>query len=255
MILPLAKELMKNVTGKLSALEKKGYFAFGRELAGVAERIVEHYSPEDVRKFGEAVSSILDTVRAVTQPEVLAIASHATSAVQQAATTEPIGLLGVVRATRSDDVGRGLAVLMEVLRRVGHGVDSLSAKAEPSKPKLRPRSPQPAACAVPAKPAAAATVIDGVAFGADGHLVDAAQWTRSLAETLASAQGVQLSEAHWKVIDFVRADFAGTKASPNIRRITQGMGLNTKDLYALFPKAPGRTLAKIAGVPKPAGCL
>ncbi|MDX2014742.1 MAG: TusE/DsrC/DsvC family sulfur relay protein [Myxococcaceae bacterium] len=45
------------------------------------------------------------------------------------------------------------------------------------------------------------------------------------------------------------------KASPNIRRITQGTTLTTKDVYALFPKAPARTVSKIAGLPKPAGCL
>jgi dissimilatory sulfite reductase related protein len=43
--------------------------------------------------------------------------------------------------------------------------------------------------------------------------------------------------------------------SPNIRRITLELGVSTKDVYALFPKAPARTIAKIAGIPKPAGCL
>jgi hypothetical protein len=51
---------------------------------------------------------------------------------------------------------------------------------------------------------------------------------------------------------FARADFED-RVSPNIRRITQAPGVTTKDIYALFPKAPGAHIAKIAGLPKPAG--
>ncbi len=56
-------------------------------------------------------------------------------------------------------------------------------------------------------------------------------------------------------MDFARKDFLENKASPNIRRLTQGTSLATKDIYALFPKAPARTIAKIAGIPKPTGCI
>lgn len=64
-----------------------------------------------------------------------------------------------------------------------------------------------------------------------------------------------MDEARWAVVRFARADFEATKTSPNIRRLTQGTNLATRDLYALFPKAPARTVAKIAGIPKPAGCI
>ena len=79
--------------------------------------------------------------------------------------------------------------------------------------------------------------------------------TRALAVTIAAAQGVTLDEARWKVVDFARAEFEKAGVSPNVRRITQGAALSTKDLYALFPKAPARTVARIAGIPKPAGCI
>jgi len=98
-------------------------------------------------------------------------------------------------------------------------------------------------------------VIDGIAFGADGHMVDAAAWTPTLGAALATAQGVTLTPAHQAVLDAARADFATTGASPNIRRLTQVAGVTTRDLYTLFPKAPARTICKVAGLPKPAGCL
>ena len=75
------------------------------------------------------------------------------------------------------------------------------------------------------------------------------------AVTLAAAQGVELTDAHWKVVEFARGEFLSTKMSPNIRRITQATGVATKDLYMLFPKAPARTVAKVAGIPKPVGCI
>ena len=86
-------------------------------------------------------------------------------------------------------------------------------------------------------------------------MTDATQWNKTIAETLAIAQAISLTDAHWKVLEAARADFAKANASPNIRRLTQIQPLTTKDLYGLFPRAPGRTIAKIAGLPKPAGCL
>ena len=71
----------------------------------------------------------------------------------------------------------------------------------------------------------------------------------------AQLQGVELTDEHWHVLETARKDFEATGTSPNLRRLTEVASVTTKDLYRLFPKAPGRTLAKIAGLPKPAGCL
>ena len=90
---------------------------------------------------------------------------------------------------------------------------------------------------------------------ADGYLVESTNWTREMGEAIAAELGVKLEPASWKVIDFARADFRETGQTPGLRRITARTGVDTKALYALFPKAPARTIAKIAGIPKPAGCL
>lgn len=285
---PVAKVAMTAAIERLDKLDKDGTIAFVRELGAVGQRVVDNFSAADVHQLGDAVVSILETVRSLTQPDVMRVAADAGDAIHNADKTEPLGLFGMVRATKDHDVQRGMAVMMEVLRRVGHGVNAMAAKQTQSddrKAKLAEilgpkknrkalgterkqlpapvaapavkRAPPPApACAVPAtKPAVAAAVIDGVAFSADGHLVDAAAWTRDLAVAIAGAERVALTDGHWAVIDAARADFATTSASPNIRRLTQVAGVTTKDLYTLFPKAPGRTIAKIAGLPKPVGCL
>jgi TusE/DsrC/DsvC family sulfur relay protein len=282
---PIFREMMDAATTTLGSMESKGYFAFGKELLEVGRHVVEHYSAQDVRALGEAVVSILDTVRALTQPQVLRVAQDAAQVVQSAHNVEPLGLVGMVRATRNPDVQQGMAVLMDIMAHVGRAAQALeTAKANSPAQQRRERLaqatqprkkgalgieraqarppvasaplPPPAACAVPAaSPAPAAAVVDGVAFTADGHLVDAQAWSRELAQRLALTLGVDLTDAHWKVLSFCREDFLKTQVSPNVRRITQGTGLSTKDLYVLFPKAPARTAAKIAGVPKPAGCL
>lgn len=269
-LMPIGKEVLTSFANRLDGYERQGYFAFGQALLEVGQKVMQSYSADDVRKLGEAIVTILDGVRAITQPEVMRLATDAAQVVAQVDRTEPVGLFGVVRATRDEDVQRAMAVLLEVLRKVGHGVKAMGerqTKTDDRRARLAATLGPKRGRAVlgverapvappPARPVAAAPVeVEGVRFSPDGHLVDATAWTKPLAETIATAQGVALTDAHWKVLEAARADFASEKASPNIRRLTQVANVTTKDLYALFPRAPGRTIAKIAGLPKPAGCL
>lgn len=279
---PIARAALGTATERLDALEKQGYFAFAKELVAIGKKVADGFSPSDVHELGEAVVYILRAVRAMTQPSVLGVATDAASVMEDASAVKPLGMFGMVRATRDDDVQKGMAIMIEVLRRIGHGANAIATKPaqlEDKKARLaatlgsrkqkkilgieRKRlpagtpTPPPAApaCAVPSAPKPTAAVIDGIAYTADGHLADASAWTRPLGEALAQLQGITLTDAHWAVLDAARADFATTKVSPNVRRLTQIANVTTKDIYALFPKAPGRTIAKIAGLPKPAGCL
>jgi TusE/DsrC/DsvC family sulfur relay protein len=283
---PIAKAALGTATERLDALDKQGYFAFGKELVAVAKKIVDGFSPADVHELGDAVVQILQAVRAMTQPAVLGVATDATSVMGDASDVKPLGMFGMVRATRDDDVQKGMAIMIEVLRRIGHGANAMAATSkqlEDKKARLATtlgsrkrkkvlgierkrltagtptpapaQSPAPASCAAPSAPKPIAAVIDGIAYTADGHLADASTWTRTLGETLAQLQNVTLTDAHWALLEAARTDYAATKVSPNIRRLTQIANVTTKDIYALFPKAPGRIIAKIAGLPKPAGCL
>lgn len=94
-----------------------------------------------------------------------------------------------------------------------------------------------------------------VAVNDEGFLLDPKQWTRDIAAAIAQEEGIALGPDHWKVIDYVRKDASETGEAPNIRRITKIGGVSTKDLYTLFPGGPGKKAAKIAGYPKPHGCI
>lgn len=90
----------------------------------------------------------------------------------------------------------------------------------------------------------------------DGFLIDSSQWTRDIAREIAAETGVgELTDRHWEVIDFCRRDATEQGASPGLRRITQQSGVTMKELYQLFPKGPGKLAARVAGLPKPKGCI
>lgn len=94
-----------------------------------------------------------------------------------------------------------------------------------------------------------------VEVDAEGYLTDNNQWNMEIGEAISESLGIQLSPDHWKLINFAREDFAVKKQSPGLRRISKATGMGMKIIYKLFPKGPGKLIAKIAGVPKPKSCL
>ncbi len=90
----------------------------------------------------------------------------------------------------------------------------------------------------------------------EGYMTNPAEWSKEIAIELAREEGmVELSPAHWKIIDFVRQKAAESGASPTLRTITSNAGVTTKELFSLFPKGPAKKVAKIAGLGKPEGCV
>lgn len=90
----------------------------------------------------------------------------------------------------------------------------------------------------------------------EGFMTNPAEWTKEIAVEIAKEEGIaELTPAHWKVIEFCRQSGAATGAAPTLRTITDGSGISTKELFALFPKGPAKKVAKISGLGKPEGCV
>ena len=88
-----------------------------------------------------------------------------------------------------------------------------------------------------------------------GMVVDQAETGEDAVE-LARLEGIEtLSDAHWKIIEFCRKAGEQSGKSPTLRQITDGAGVSTKELFALFPKGPAKKVAKISGLGKPDGCV
>ncbi len=89
----------------------------------------------------------------------------------------------------------------------------------------------------------------------EGYLVDANDWTPIIGEAIASEAGITLTPEHWQVVNFAREDFAQQGASPGLRRIAANTDATIRSIYKLFPKGPGKLVARVAGIPKPKSCL
>ncbi|MGA3215736.1 MAG: TusE/DsrC/DsvC family sulfur relay protein [Acidimicrobiales bacterium] len=89
----------------------------------------------------------------------------------------------------------------------------------------------------------------------EGFLTEYGEWDEDLAKVLAAQIGVDLTDAHWMAIRFLREDYKERGETATIRRITTLGGIPTKELFELFPKKPAKKMAYIAGLPKPRGCV
>jgi len=95
-----------------------------------------------------------------------------------------------------------------------------------------------------------------IELDADGHLANITDWNENLAKELAKLEGInELTERHWIVINFMHKEFQAKGDAPSIRKLTKESGVSTKELYELFPGGPAKKAAKIAGIPKPKGCI
>ncbi len=90
----------------------------------------------------------------------------------------------------------------------------------------------------------------------DGFIQDTTQWDDAIAKALADTEGIkELSEEHWKVIRFLRSYYLQFGVAPMIRKLTKETGFPLKHIYELFPTGPAKGACKLAGLPKPTGCV
>jgi TusE/DsrC/DsvC family sulfur relay protein len=90
---------------------------------------------------------------------------------------------------------------------------------------------------------------------AEGFLTEFDEWTEDLGRQLAANIGIELTDAHWKVIKFLRADYQVQGETATLRRVSVQAGVPVKELFALFPVKPAKKMAYVAGLPKPVGCV
>ncbi len=106
--------------------------------------------------------------------------------------------------------------------------------------------------------------VNGVSYPTDeeGYLKNIDDWSEAIAEAMAIADDLKLSEAHWDIIRFLREYYDEYEIAPAVRVLTKAVGRrlgkekgNSKYLYTLFPYGPGKQACRYAGLPKPTGCV
>ena len=95
----------------------------------------------------------------------------------------------------------------------------------------------------------------------DGFIQEPEKWNKEVAEDLGkieaayTAGGDKMGEDHWKVVDYLRGYFLEYEIAPPIRMLTKQTGFDLKTIYKLFPRGPAVGACKVAGLPKPTGCV
>ena len=96
----------------------------------------------------------------------------------------------------------------------------------------------------------------------EGYLTDIGVWTPELAELIAKSENIEMSLDHWEVVNFLRDYYEEYQIAPAVRILVKEMTKkfgkekgDQKALYALFPYGPAKQACKIAGLPKPTGCV
>jgi len=100
--------------------------------------------------------------------------------------------------------------------------------------------------------------IDGKVYEVDedGFIVEPDLWNEAVASYLAKTEEVEeLTEDHWKVVNYLRDYYFEYGIAPMIRKLCKDTGFPLKDIYELFPTGPAKGACKIAGLPKPTGCV
>lgn len=95
-----------------------------------------------------------------------------------------------------------------------------------------------------------------------GNLANLADWSESMAETLAKQEGITLTPAHWEILNFMRQFYFNYGITPMVRLLMKKLNdesgarkFSNEDLYKLFPGGPSRQGSRIAGLPEPQGCI
>ncbi|NIP74115.1 MAG: TusE/DsrC/DsvC family sulfur relay protein [Gammaproteobacteria bacterium] len=96
----------------------------------------------------------------------------------------------------------------------------------------------------------------------EGYLTNLSDWDEDVAKALAENENIDMNENHWEVVNFLREYYQEYQIAPAVRVLTKAIGKklgkdkgNSKYLYELFPYGPAKQACKIAGLPKPTGCV
>ena len=96
----------------------------------------------------------------------------------------------------------------------------------------------------------------------EGYLSDIGEWSPELAEIIARGESIEMTPEHWEVVNFLRNYYEEYQIAPAVRILVKEMTKkygkergDQKYLYGLFPYGPAKQACKIAGLPKPTGCV
>jgi tRNA 2-thiouridine synthesizing protein E len=90
----------------------------------------------------------------------------------------------------------------------------------------------------------------------DGFIQDPSAWNEEVAKALAETEEVtDMTDEHWKLVNYLRNYYLEFGIAPMVRKLCKETGFPLKKVYELFPSGPAKGACKVAGLPKPTGCV
>jgi len=90
----------------------------------------------------------------------------------------------------------------------------------------------------------------------DGFMQEPELWNEDIAKALAGTEGVEeMTEDHWKLARYLREYYLKFGIAPMIRKLCKETGFSLKYVYEMYPSGPAKGACKVAGLPKPTGCV
>lgn len=119
---PVSKELFKDFLNKLNDLDKKGYFEYSRELSGIVDRIITSFSIEDIKDLRNNIVTILNTVKNLTQPQMLKTINNLVNAFNNIdfEIKDKITYRKLIREFNQPEVKKGLFITLQILKNISN---------------------------------------------------------------------------------------------------------------------------------------
>lgn len=120
---PMVNEVIIDFTKKLHEFEQKGYFEFARETGKVIDKVVTHYSPKDISDLSDNVVTILDTVKNLTQPDMLKAINNALRVFNSMEMDKlpEYSIWRVMKEMNSPEMKKGMAFMVTFLKNLSKG--------------------------------------------------------------------------------------------------------------------------------------
>jgi uncharacterized protein YjgD (DUF1641 family) len=117
---PIGKELFNDGLEKLDEMDRKGYFVFFKEMTAIMDTVVTHFSSDDLRLLSQNIVTILETVKNLTQPEMLQAVNNALTVYRNIDTEsiEEYSAWRAIRELRTSEMKRGLGFIITFLKNV-----------------------------------------------------------------------------------------------------------------------------------------
>ncbi len=131
---PIARDSFTSLMNTLDEFDRKGYFAFMKEMGKVIDRIVTSFSAEDVKNLGDNIVTIVNTVKTLTQPDMLRTINNAIAVYRkmEVAVPEDVSLLSLLREINTPEMRKGLAFAVRFLKSVSASTEVQSSSFEGS---------------------------------------------------------------------------------------------------------------------------